>query len=320
MRAAFIDAVGPADGIRVGQVDEPRPGPTDVLVDVVCTTVNLVDTFIRSGAYAVPMTFPFVVGRDLVGRVVAAAGGFAPGELVWCNSLGHGGRQGAAAERVVVPAERLYRLPSGVSPADAVTVLHPAATASLALVEHGRVRAGETVLIGGAAGNVGSALVVMAVEAGARVVGTAHPRDFEYCRGLGVDAVVDYREKNLPGEVDLYVDTSGTNDLETAVGLLAERGRIVLVAGMATRPVLPAGALFLKSATVTGFVISRATVAELDSAARTVNRLLATGRLRSRYTDSLPLSETSAAHLRLERGESGGRRVVIDLALQVDSM
>jgi NADPH:quinone reductase-like Zn-dependent oxidoreductase len=61
------------------------------------------------------MPAPFVVGRDLVGRVAAPAGGFTLGEWVWCNSLGHGGRQGAAAERVVVPVDRLHRLPDGVA-------------------------------------------------------------------------------------------------------------------------------------------------------------------------------------------------------------
>ena len=77
MRAAFIERTGSAREIRYGMVPSPQPGPTDVLVDVWCTTVNPVDALIRSGAYPVPMVFPFVVGRDLVGRVAAAGPGAA---------------------------------------------------------------------------------------------------------------------------------------------------------------------------------------------------------------------------------------------------
>lgn len=318
MRAAFIEELGPAENIRYGQLPPPTPGPTDVLVDVVATTVNPVDTFVRSGRYRTPMTFPFVVGRDLVGTVAAAGpGGFSVGDPVWCNSLGHDGRQGAAAQQAVVPAERLYRLPE-VDPVVAVAVAHPAATAYLAL-RHGRLRAGETVVVAGAGGNVGAALVVLAVHAGARVVATAGPRDAGYCRSLGAAEVLDYHDPDLadrirarcPRGVDLYADTSGHNDLATAVDLLAVRGRIVLLAGATTRRELPVGALYMKDGTVTGFVISRATCAELADAARLINHLLPTGRLHPKATETLPLSAMAVAHARLENGELGGLRLIL---------
>ncbi|MEV8511599.1 NADPH:quinone reductase [Dactylosporangium sp. NPDC051484] len=322
MRAAYIERLGPPELIRYGELPPPVPGPTDVLVDVIATTVNPVDTFVRSGLFRTPLPMPFVVSRDLVGTVVRAgpgAAGFAPGDTVWCNSLGHAGRQGAAAEQAVVPVERLYRLPAGVAPADAVTVVHPAGTAYLGLFTHGRLRAGETVVVEGAAGNVGSALVVLAAQAGARVVATAAAHDAEYCAGLGADEVLDYRAPDLadrlakacPDGIDLHLDTSGRNDLATVVELLAFRGRVVLLAGAAARPVLPAGALYMHDRTVTGFVISHATTGELAEAAVTINRLLAAGRLRPRATVDLPLSATAEAHRMIERGELHGRRVVL---------
>jgi NADPH:quinone reductase-like Zn-dependent oxidoreductase len=95
--------------------------------------VDPVDAFVRSGAYATPTPFPFVVGRDVVGTVAETgpgAVGFRVGDRVWCNSLGHGGRQGACAEYSVVPVDRLYHLPDGVDPVTAVAALHPAATAT----------------------------------------------------------------------------------------------------------------------------------------------------------------------------------------------
>jgi hypothetical protein len=105
MRAAYVTELGAADAIRVGELPVPAAGPTDVLVRVEVVAVNPVDTMVRSGAYPTPTPFPFVIGRDLVGTVAVAApgaAGFAPGDRVWCNSLGHGGRQGSFAEYAVV--------------------------------------------------------------------------------------------------------------------------------------------------------------------------------------------------------------------------
>ncbi|WP_328850452.1 NADPH:quinone reductase [Micromonospora globbae] len=322
MRAAYIERPGPAADIRYGDLPAPRPGPTDVLVDMIATTVNPVDTFVRSGAYRTPLPLPFVVGRDVVGRVAEVgpgAAGFHAGDLVWCNSLGYDGRQGAAAEQAVVPVDRLYRLPAGVDPSTAVTVLHPTATAYLALFVHGRLRPGETVVVAGGAGNVGAALVTLAATAGARVVATASAADAGYCRGNGAAEVLDYRAPDLvdrlraacPGGADVYIDTAGRNDLGPAIDLLALRGRIVLLAGASSRPVLPVGALYQNDRSVIGFVISHATVAELAEAAGMVNRLLAAGRVAPREIVPLPLSAVGEAHRMLEQGELRGRRVVI---------
>ncbi|RST16622.1 NADPH:quinone reductase, partial [Streptomyces sp. WAC04770] len=122
MLAAYIEQLGSPDTIRYGELPQPVAQAGEVLVDVSVASVNHVDTFVRSGAWRTPVTFPFVIGRDLAGTVAAAAPGtgFEVGERVWCNSMGHAGRQGAAAERVAVPADRLYRLPDGVDPEDAV--------------------------------------------------------------------------------------------------------------------------------------------------------------------------------------------------------
>jgi NADPH:quinone reductase-like Zn-dependent oxidoreductase len=322
VHAAYVEELGPAESIRYGELPAPVPGPTDVLVDVLATTVNPVDTFVRSGLFRTPVEFPFVISRDLVGTVAEVGpgvDGFAVGDPVWCNSLGHGGRQGAAAEQAVVSVDRLYHLPAGVSPEVAVAVAHPAATAYLGLFTHGRLRAGETVLVGGAAGNVGSALVTLAVQAGARVVATASERDADYCRSLGAAAVIDYRDPLLadqvrqafPDGVDMYLDTSGRNDLTTAVGLLAHRGRIVLLAGARSTPVLPAGPLYMNDSSIIGFVISHATSAELAEAAVTINRLLEDGRLRPRAVRTMPLSEAATAHSLVEKGETHGVRLVL---------
>lgn len=322
MRAAWIDAVGPAGNIRVGELPVPAPGPTDVLVRVAAVAVDPVDTFVRSGAYPTPTPFPFVIGRDLVGTVATAgagASGFTPGEPVWCNSLGHDGRQGAAAGYAVVPADRLYRLPEGVDPVAAVAVVHPAATAHLALSTHAGLCAGETVYIGGGGGNVGGAAIVLAGHTGARIVTVAGADDLEHCRALGADVALDYRDPDLaralrraaPDGIDVHLDTSGHHDLDTALGSIAERGRIVVMAGITARPELPAGALYTRGARLIGFAISTATVTELAGAAARINQLLGRGTLRPRAVEQLPLRAAADAHRRLETGRARGVRLVL---------
>lgn len=322
MLAAHIHRLGPPDVISYGEIPAPRPSHSDVLVEVEATTVNHVDTFVRSGAWRTPVEFPFVIGRDLVGRVVeagAGATGFAPGDRVWSLSMGHGGRQGAAAELVAVPSARLYPLPPGADGSSAVALAHPATTAHLALFTHGRMSPGETVVVIGAAGNVGGAAVTLAVHAGARVIAVASARDADYCRALGADVFEDAGSEALharlaaacPEGVDLYVDAAGRNEVDSTLGVLARRGRMVLLAGMADTARLPVGSLYLLDRSVTGFAISQASTEELAEAARNVGGLVAAGRLRPRATEHLPLAEAAEAHRMVEDGRGRGKRFVL---------
>jgi NADPH:quinone reductase-like Zn-dependent oxidoreductase len=322
MRAAFIEELGPPENIRIGELPVPVPGPTDVLVRVAAAAVDPVDTFVRSGAYPTPTPFPFVLGRDLAGTVVVAgagAAGFSPGDRVWCNSMGHHGRQGAAAEYVAVPADRLYPLPAGVEAATAVAVLHPGATAYLALQTHGSLRAGETAFVAGGAGNVGTVAVLLAARAGARVVASASGRDLDYCRRMGADVALDYRGADFadqlraaaPEGVHVHLDTSGRHDLNLATELLARRGRIILMAGLSTQPELPVGGLYTRGGRIVGFAISEARIVELDDAARRINQLLADGALAPRSVQRLGLEQTAEAHRRLESGQARGARLVL---------
>lgn len=322
MRAAFIDRRGSADEIRYGVLPMPTPGPTDVLVRVTAAAVNHVDTFVRSGAYATTLPFPFVVGRDLVGTVAARGSGvseFGVGDAVWTNSLGHAGRQGAAAEYAVVSSDRLYPLPADIEPTGMAAMVHPAATAHLALTAHGGLRAGETVLVVGAAGHVGRAATVLAARAGAQVVAVASAADLDTCRNLGAAVALDRRHPDLarlimdtvPGGVDVHLDTSGHHDLDDAAAVLAPRGRIVLMAGLNARPVLPVGALYTRDARIAGFAISNASTTDLAAAAHRINQLVAEGALSPKRVEVLPLSGAAAAHRRLETGLASGVRLVL---------
>ena len=322
MRAAYITAHGPANAIVVGDLPMPVRGPADVLVAVQTVAVNQVDGYVRSGRWPTPIPLPFVVGRDLVGTVVEsdAARLFALSDQVWCNSLGYAGRQGAAAEYAVVPIDRLYRLPKGADPVAAVASLHPAATAVLGLRYRADVRAGDTVLIGGAAGSIGRCAVQLAAAAGLRVVATARPKDHDLCRRLGAEAVFDYLDKNLaqevksvaPDGVDLHWDTSGHGQLNDAVSMVRPGGQILITAGREPQPPTPLWPMYTADISVTGFVISRANTAELAAAARALNARLAGDGFAIDVADVLPLDKTAEAQARVESGQAG--RIVIAVA------
>lgn len=320
-RAAYVDQLGPAQSIRVGELDVPELGPDDVLVAVTAVSVNPVDTYVRSGRYDTPIPMPFIVGRDLVGTVAeigSAVRGFAVGEAVWCNSLGHAGRQGAATDLAVVPRRRLYRLPDGVDPQVAVAVAHPAATAYLGWFRRACIRPGWTVFVGGGAGNVGMAAIEMAVRAGARVIASARAVHARRCLAAGAHTVVDYRDPGqaarigaaAPDGVDVYWDTSGTNDIDLASAVLRPGGRLLVTAARA--PVTAfLGPLYTRDITVDGFVISRAGAAELAQAAGLINSMLVEGRLSTRITERLPLAQAARAHRWVESGEVDGRLLLV---------
>ncbi|MFE3455411.1 NADPH:quinone reductase [Nonomuraea sp. NPDC059194] len=318
MTAAYITRPGPADEIQVGPLPVPEPGSAEVLVKVLALAVNHVDTFVRSGAYRTRLPYPFIIGRDLVGTAVTGAPGFAPGDLVWCDSLGFDGRQGSFSEYAAVPADRLYHLPGGVDPQNAVASLHTAATAYLGLFEEAGLRIGETIVVTGAGGGVGTATVQLAAAAGARVIATARGDDVDWCRRCGADEVVDYHDPDLyakiaklaPDGVDVFWDNTGQHHLEQTVPLLAVGGRMIILAGLNAAPVLPVGQLYTRDASLRGFAISNATVAELAQAATAINHLLARGTLVSRIGTRLPLTEAARSH-HLQEATPRGRIIVL---------
>jgi NADPH:quinone reductase-like Zn-dependent oxidoreductase len=320
VKAAYITTLGSPDVITYGEMDRPVPGPTDVLVRVEAAAVDPVDTFVRSGAYRTPTPFPFVLGRDLVGTVAdigPGATGFAVGDRVWSHSMGHGGRQGVTAEYCVVGIDRLYHLPGDVDAARAVAVLHPVATAHLALFRHARLRPGETVLVIGGAGNVGRAATVLAARAGARVLAVARAETAPDCLRAGATAVVDHRDpdaaeqlRELTGDgVDVHLDTSGHQDLDAALALVGHGARVVLMAGLSARPVLPVGAVYPRDVSLVGFAISNSSVDDLAGTARVINHGLADDAFPIPVTVELPLSRTAEAHRMIEAGMRG--RIVL---------
>jgi len=321
MKAAYITRLGGPEVIEYGRLPVPVPGPTDFLVQVEASTVNPVDVFVRTGAYATATPFPFVLGRDLVGTVVAAGTGataFRPGQQVWCNSLGHAGRQGAWAQYAVVAAERLYPLPDGVDPIDVALAAHPAASAWLGLFRHALLQAGETVYVGGGGGNVGSAAVALAALVGARVIATAAESDHDLVLSLGADLVVDHHEPDLPELLaqsapdgfDVFLDTSGHYPLAAAIDLLAPGARLIAMVGLHGSTALPIRDLYTRDASIVGFAISNAAAHDLSAAAKGVALLLQQTQWRPRRAGEARITDAREVHRRMAAGQIRGRLLV----------
>jgi NADPH:quinone reductase-like Zn-dependent oxidoreductase len=250
--------------------------------------------------------------------VGAGVVGFAVGDRVWCNSLGHAGRQGSFATYVVISAERLYHLPDGVDPVDAAAALHAGATAYLALFQHAGIKPSQTIVVGGAGGGIGTAVVQLAATAGARVLATASPRDVDWCHSCGAEQVIDYGLPDVeariaaaaPDGVDVYMDTSGHHNFDAIVPLLAHSARIVLMAARDARPVLPVGAVYTRDISLRGFIISKASVSDLAAAAQLINRLLPQDILRVRVAEVMSLADAAQAHRMVESRQVKGRIVL----------
>jgi NADPH:quinone reductase-like Zn-dependent oxidoreductase len=320
MRAAYVTELGLSQNIRIGELPRPSVSASDVLVRTQALAVNYVDTLIRSGRYPTCTPFPFVIGRDLVGVVEACGDGvdrFRAGDAVWCNSLGHGGRQGSFAEYVVVPQDRLYRLPDGADAADTVALVHPAATAYLGLFREAQLRYGQRVVVSGAGGSVGTAAVQLAAAAGAHVIATARAEDADWCRSAGAEVVFDYSDPDLwtriaaatAGGVDVFFETSKHYAFAHTMPLLAQGGRFVLITGIGATVPLPLEQLYLRDASLRGFVISNASVSDLAGAANAINDGISRRLLHVRIATRLPLDQSAQAHRLMEEGTRG--RIIV---------
>lgn len=318
MRAAFITRTGPPDVITVGPSADPVPDPEQALVRVRACAVNPIDTYVRSGAIAMPLPFPYIVGCDLAGEVVAVGSqvdGLKPGMRVWGSNQGLLGRQGTFAELAAVDARWLYPTPAGVTDRDAAAAALVSITAHLGLVRHAALQPGETIFVNGGSGGVGSAVVQMAKLLGARVIATAGtPERRERVARWGADVVLDHHAPGLaaaareaaPDGVDVYWETQREPRFDDAVGLLAEGGRMVIMAGRDARPVFPVGPFYVKGCRLLGFVMFKADWRLQAEAAIDINRWLEAGRLRTPIDRVLPLDGTAEAH-RLQEESTVGR-------------
>jgi NADPH:quinone reductase-like Zn-dependent oxidoreductase len=226
MKAVKFDGYGGVDVLRVADVERPVPGAGQVLVEVRAASVNPGEASIREGAFAQrwPATFPSGQGSDLAG-VVAEVGPGVDGWAVGDEVIGYTDNRASQAEYALVGAAHLTPRPAGV-PWEAAGSLYVAGTTAWAAVRAVSLEDGDTVVVSGAAGGVGSLAVQLARLAGARVIGLASEPNHAWLREHGVVPVTygpgvedRIREAAEGGRVDAFIDTFGGGYVDLAVGL-----------------------------------------------------------------------------------------------------
>jgi len=308
MKAAYITQPGPPDVITYGDLPDPEPAAGQVLVRVRAVSVNPIDTYIRSGAIKATLPSPFVVGADVAGVVERCGAGvscFRPGDRVWGSNQGMNGRQGTFAELCAIDEKWLYPLPAGIDDRAVAAGALVGITAHLGLFGKAKLQAGEILFINGGTGGVGSTVVQMARAAGARVITTAGSDEkVAACRSLGAELAINYKTADVDAEirrfapqgVDLWWETLREPNFDRTMGLLAMRGRMILMAGRDARPIFPVGPFYVKDCALFGFAMFNATPDEQRHCADDINRWMSEGKLKPRIGREFKLSEAAAAH------------------------
>ncbi len=308
MKAAYIRSTGSPDVIQYGDLPDPSPGPGQALVKMAAVSVNPIDTYIRNGANYWPLPDPFIIGCDLAGTVTAVADdvkGLRVGQRVWCSNQGLMGRQGSFAELCAVDAHWLYPTPDNVSDQHAAACALVGITSHLGLFRSARLQPGETIFVRGGVGGIGSMVLQMAKAVGAKVITTAGSAEKAYrCQQFGADVVIDYTKEDIgqrikqaaPQGVNVFWETLREPDFNLAVDSLAERGRMILMAGRDARPPFPVGPFYVKGCSLHGVVMFKASPEEQRQAASDINHWLDRGQLKAVIDRILPLSQAAEAH------------------------
>jgi NADPH:quinone reductase-like Zn-dependent oxidoreductase len=302
-QAVRFDRYGDIDVLKVVEVMRPVPGPKQVLVQVKAAGINPGEAAIREGAFAErwPTTFPSGEGSDLAG-VVAELGEGVTRLRIGDEVIGFTNKRASHAEFVVVEAVDLTPRPREVS-WEVAGSLFVAGTTAYAAVRAVSLRAGDTVVVSGAAGGVGSLAVQLAQNAGARVLGLASEKHHEWLARHGViavaygDGVADRVRGVSAGRVDAFIDTFGAGYVKLAIDLGVSRDRINTIIDFAA-------------------VRKYGVKAEGNSAAASIEvvaelaRLVADGRLEIPIATVYPLSDVQAAFRELEHRHTLGKIVL----------
>lgn len=261
MRAVVCKQYGPPEQLVVEEVDDPVPGPGELLVSVAATAVTFPDTLMIENKYQVKPIPPYIPGVEVAG-VVAGVGDGVEGWSVGDRVVGGAGTVGGFAELAVIPSYWAHPLPESIGFDIAAGLNYAYGTTLYGLEYRGKLRAGETLLILGAAGALGLAAVELGRVLGARVIAAASSEDkLARCREHGAHDTIDYttedlktRARELTGRkgVDVVFDCVGGDHAEQALRAMAWEGRFLTVGFAAGVPSIPLNLPLLKNCAIVG--------------------------------------------------------------------
>jgi NADPH:quinone reductase-like Zn-dependent oxidoreductase len=304
MKAIRVHAYGGPEQLRLEETPQPKVESGKVLVRIHSASVNPIDFKLASGnmRQIMPINFPWIPGGDFSGiveEVGSGVSGLAKGDAVYGDASGGG----AYAEFYAGPASMIAPKPRRLSDVEAASVPLAGQTASQGLFDNGRLERGETVLIHGAAGGVGTFAVQLAHWKGAKVLATASADNVDYLRSLGADTVIDYKAtpfESLAKNVDLVFDLIGGETQRRSFGVLKAGGRLVATA----QPPSPEEAAKHKvEAKMMGMKASTANLTRLAE-------LLDAGKIKTVVTKTYSLAQARDAWTEIMSGHTRGKIVL----------
>lgn len=323
MKAIRAHAFGGPEVLQLDEVDDPRAGAGDVVVEVRAAGVNPADTYMRNGTYAIVPELPYIPGGDAAG-VVAEVGsgveGFAVGDRVFVGTAMSMDLTGCYAQKVKRRAGEVGRLPDGVGFAEGAAFGVSYTTAHYALFERGGARSGETVFIHGASGSVGTSAIQLAKRAGLKVAGSGGTaKGLELIRAEGADLAVDHGKEGYLDEVRAFTDGRGPElilemlanvNLAADMDLAAKFGRIVVIGNRGEITVNPRVAM-MKELDIRGVALWNATAAQVAEMVADILAGVTEGALRPIVGREMPLAEAAAAHVAVLEPGAHGKIVLV---------
>jgi NADPH:quinone reductase len=312
------------EALQWKELPTPQPKAGEVLVEIKAASLNFPDILIVQNKYQFKPPPPFVPGSEYAGIVAATGEGVT--ELKVGQSVACLAGTGGFATHTIAPAARCMPLPASVPHVDAAAFIMIYATSHHALVDRAQLKAGETVLVLGAAGGVGTSAIQIAKTLGARVIAAASTDEkCELCRSLGADVAINYSKENLRDAIkaatdgkgpDVIYDPVGGDFAEPAFRSIAWRGRY-LVIGFASGPIpsLPLNLPLLKGASVVGVFWGdfarrepKANAAMMEELARWYGQ----GKIKPVIDRTMPMAELKAAYHRMGSREVKGKLVMVN--------
>jgi NADPH2:quinone reductase len=318
MKAIRVRRFGGPEVLQLDEIPDPVPGPGEVLIRVRAAGVNPVETYQRAGSYARLPDLPYTPGSDAAGEVVEVGAGvsrFHGGARVYTDNRA----SGAYAELMICAEGRVHPLPDRASFAQGASLGVPAATAYRALFHRGAARPGETVLVHGATGGVGTAAVQLARAAGLTVFGTGGTEEGrEEVRRQGAHHVFDHHESGyldriheLSGDgVDLVIEMLANVNLGNDLGILAPAGRVVVVGSRGPVQLDPRATMG-READIRGLLLSNASPREMRETHAALQAALESGTLSPVIAEEIPLSEAARAHEAVMKEAHRGKVVLV---------
>jgi len=321
MKAIQIQTPGGPEVLQLVELPVPQPKPNEAVIKLGAIGINFIDVYQREGRYKVPL--PFIAGQEGAGTVTAV--GAEVKSVKAGDRVAWSGVQGSYAEYAAVPADKLVKIPEGVTDQQAAATMLQGMTAHYLCYSTYPVKAGDTVLVHAAAGGVGLLLVQMCHNLRARVIGTVSTEEkAKLAREAGADEVILYTQSDFETETKRLTDGRGVNAVYDSVGkttfdkslnVLKPRGMMVLFGGSsgAVPPfdliaLSAKGSLFVTRPTLAHYTATRE---ELELRAGAVFGMIAAGRLKLRIGHTYPLGQAQQAHRDLEGRKTTGKLLLL---------